>query len=311
MLGTGISAQAPREEQMRRIALIAAAALALAGCSHSDGIGMDENANPDISEGATMQSLTVSWFGDAASEHAEADVTIDAARGISVSAAQVGADGSVVDSCTGSAELSEEDDAGLVAAIAEADLVGMEEPFIACEEVEPTSGFELTLEYLFGEETITRIFSSTDDCPIVAIEPVADLVAELSESNVADCNTATFAAGNDDVEDDDGAPADTDGDCILDDIEAKAGTDPNDADTDDDGLPDGWDSAAGAGEDMNCNGQIDVDANGMPAETDPLAADSDGDGQSDADEMACGGTFDVANVAMALDPNLQCTPVLE
>jgi hypothetical protein len=68
---------------------------------------------------------------------------------------------------------------------------------------------------------------------------------------------------------DSGAPAPThsDGDCLADDVEATLGTDPLDADTDDDGLDD-------------C-------AEAQLHGTDPLAADSDRDGLSDGAEVAC------------------------
>jgi hypothetical protein len=66
---------------------------------------------------------------------------------------------------------------------------------------------------------------------------------------------------------------DTDGDGILDDVEAATGTDPNSDDTDGDGLSDG-------AEDSNRNGQVDYFA----GETDPRLWDTDGDGISDGVE---------------------------
>lgn len=54
-------------------------------------------------------------------------------------------------------------------------------------------------------------------------------------------------------------------------------TDPDDADSDDDGLPDG-------AEDSNRNGRVD------PGETDPNQADTDGDGVPDSQESAGGQT---------------------
>jgi hypothetical protein len=72
-------------------------------------------------------------------------------------------------------------------------------------------------------------------------------------------------------------------------------TSPNDKDTDDDGLPDGWidydkDGATDLGEyeDRDLDGEIDSGAwNGGkgPGETDPTTSDSDGDGRSDGVEV--------------------------
>jgi len=68
--------------------------------------------------------------------------------------------------------------------------------------------------------------------------------------------------------------ADTDGDCLSDELEMMTDTDPLDADTDDDGMTDG-----------NC-GSEDLDANGEvdPGETDPRNPDTDGDGLFDGTE---------------------------
>jgi hypothetical protein len=65
---------------------------------------------------------------------------------------------------------------------------------------------------------------------------------------------------------------DVDGDSLSDTSELTACTDPNDADTDDDGLSDGE-------EDVNQNGIVDE------GETDPCNADTDGDGIQDGTEL--------------------------
>ena len=74
---------------------------------------------------------------------------------------------------------------------------------------------------------------------------------------------------------DDGVHVDSDGDGLDDDVEVIAGTDPNDADSDDDGLEDGE-------EDVDHDGVVD------PRETDPNDDDSDGDGLEDGVEVAIG-----------------------
>ena len=72
---------------------------------------------------------------------------------------------------------------------------------------------------------------------------------------------------------DNGANGDPDGDGLYNFIEEKAGTDPRDADTDDDGLVD-------SNEDKSHGGLIDQSA----GETDPLNPDTDGDGIYDGTE---------------------------
>jgi hypothetical protein len=67
-------------------------------------------------------------------------------------------------------------------------------------------------------------------------------------------------------------PSDPDNDKISNDIENAGCTDPEDADTDDDGIPDG-------DEDANQNGVVD------PGETDPCKIDTDNDGIQDGTEL--------------------------
>jgi len=71
---------------------------------------------------------------------------------------------------------------------------------------------------------------------------------------------------------------DADGDGITDAIEGVLGTDPNDADTDNDGLTDG--------QEVGGNGVLD------PGEPSPLDGDSDEDGLSDGDEVNGSGLLD-------------------
>jgi subtilisin family serine protease len=68
------------------------------------------------------------------------------------------------------------------------------------------------------------------------------------------------------------AEDDRDGDGLPGDLEKMTSTDPNDADTDDDGIPDGL-------EDTNHNGVVDA------METDPCNRDTDGDGIQDGTEL--------------------------
>jgi len=80
---------------------------------------------------------------------------------------------------------------------------------------------------------------------------------------------------------------DSDGDGITDAVEGVLGTDPNDADTDNDGLTDG--------REVGGNGVLD------PGETDPLDGDSDDDGLSDGDEVNGTGLLDSYSATSPLD----------
>ncbi len=103
---------------------------------------------------------------------------------------------------------------------------------------------------------------------------------------------------------------DTDGDGILDGLEDAnrngvfdqgIETNPLSSDTDGDRLPDGWVSSMGMGEDHNCNGIVDEGF-----ETDPCDPDTDGDTITDFDEMTAGGAFNLDNLECALDPDPTC-----
>lgn len=103
---------------------------------------------------------------------------------------------------------------------------------------------------------------------------------------------------------------DSDGDGLTDDYEINTlGTDPNDADTDNDGLADGADGSVTlamlpGGIDVNGDGFVDGE---QDYGTDPLSSDSDGDGVSDGDEVAVHGidptVSNLGDVAPRGNPN--------
>jgi hypothetical protein len=96
---------------------------------------------------------------------------------------------------------------------------------------------------------------------------------------------------------------DSDNDGIPDYIEQATGTDPNDDDTDDDGLTDG-DTGT---EDMNVNGVVD------PDETDPRVPDTDGDGILDGTERGLtapeGNNTNMATFIPDADPTTTTDPL--
>jgi YD repeat-containing protein len=96
---------------------------------------------------------------------------------------------------------------------------------------------------------------------------------------------------------------DKDQDSLLDSVEQFSCTDPYDADTDDDGIPDG-------DEDANHNGQVD------PGETDPCNPDTDGDGIQDGTEIGLtlddiGPDTDTSVFQPDLDPRTTTDPLNE
>ena len=97
------------------------------------------------------------------------------------------------------------------------------------------------------------------------------------------------ADGSDPLNPDDGG-ADWDGDGLTNAEEQNAGTDMNNPDTDNDGLPDGWEVAYGLNPNWAGDANADPDGDGLTnaqeyaAGTNPNSADTDGDGVNDAND---------------------------
>ena len=96
--------------------------------------------------------------------------------------------------------------------------------------------------------------------------------AQCTDTNAPDCNPDTQRC---ECASADGVCVDSDGDGISDDAEKDLGTDPADADTDDDGVPDG----------AEIGPNRDSDGDGIPNVEDP---DSDNDGIFDGTELGYG-----------------------
>ena len=105
--------------------------------------------------------------------------------------------------------------------------------------------------------------------------------------------TSTLAVvsgdGSDPLDPSDGG-ADWDGDGLTNAEEQNAGTDMNNPDTDNDGMPDGWEVNYGLNPTSSSDGSADPDGDGLSnleeyeAGTNPNSADTDGDGVSDAND---------------------------
>ncbi|MEA3343312.1 MAG: VWA domain-containing protein [archaeon] len=173
----------------------------------------------------------------------------------------------------------------------------------------------------------TGLLAATEYFYVVRAED--DSGNEENNTNIA--SATTYAAGADVDPDDDGLPSDwedeynqtdnlldpdmndTDGnqtsdgdedpdeDGLTNEEEYQWGTDPNNPDTDGDGMPDGWEADNGLNPLDPNDANDDNDNDGLTNEeeyqwgTDPNNPDTDGDGISDGDE--------VANGTNPLDPN--------
>ena len=148
----------------------------------------------------------------------------------------------------------------------------------------------------------------------------------IYEPNLGETNALVADTDGDNVNDGyelrygtDPTNIDTDGDCIQDGIEDAnhngqfdmgAETNALSYDTDGDGLPDGWVASSGLGEDLDCDGIRDADAEGYYLETDPRNPDSDLDGFSDYEEMTYGGRgFTTNNLSRATQGSEGCSMV--
>jgi hypothetical protein len=277
---------------MYKIAAVLIVLMLFAAC-HGSGIGMgtDVVTNPDVTAELAMDEITVTDYGAVNPNHYKTVVTVDAGRGITrtIEAYKASA---LVDTCTGTGTIVEEDYQMVASAVAAADLKNYVPPSEAeCEPLVGTQGISITFKTVEGEEVVV----DPGFCPLdQTIDALRRVVMGVGDKYVTDCTTSSIA---DVFTDENGGgnntDQDADADCIPDAVETATGTDPNNIDTDGDGLPDGWIESSGMGEDLDCDGEVDRDADGQLMETDPRNADTDGDGISDYDEMTRGGQFGI------------------
>ena len=140
----------------------------------------------------------------------------------------------------------------------------------AYDATDSTSGHHLLFRVTFRVNTTTRLYWDPCSCwcnTFICVSP-----QPFAQSY--DGSSYSMGFYSDDIVANVGELTDTDGDCMPDLVEAIAGTDPNDMDSDDDGLMDG---NCGS-EDLNNDGFV------QPGETDPSDADTDDDGIPDGTE---------------------------
>jgi hypothetical protein len=141
----------------------------------------------------------------------------------------------------------------------------------AWDATDSTSGFGLLFRITFRVDTTTML--EWGKCPCMCPGWTC-LPPDPFATSYDGSSTYTMGFNPDDIVASSQPLLDTDGDCMPDLVEAIAGTDPNDMDSDDDGLMDG---NCGS-EDLNNDGFV------QPGETDPSDADTDDDGIPDGTE---------------------------
>lgn len=225
------------EATMYRIAAALAVLMLFAAC-HDDGVGMEWGAglDPSISGQTQMEELTVEWLGTDTAIHKEKAVTVDAGRGIAVGIEVIGSEGTVTDSCSGSAELTEEDYQAVVTQVMAADLPNYEPPAEGDEDCEPVEGLRgMAFVYSFistsqgeeasegGEEEVGgsgtieiselekdseneggmfEVMFETGKCAMESkIQAIATVVEGLAENYITDCTDEIVIGGVEDVED--------------------------------------------------------------------------------------------------------------
>lgn len=187
---------------MYKVAAAIVVLMLFAAC-HSDGQGMAWDGGPDESKsvGGSMEELTIRWLGTDTPLHKEKEVTIDVGRGITVDIEMYDEDGSVTDSCTGQAEITDEDYETVTLQLQVADLVNYQPPAADDENCETTSalrGLSIVYSYSNGEE-VSEVAFETGKCAIAAeIENLATVVNGLAANYVTDCTDETMIFGGGD-----------------------------------------------------------------------------------------------------------------
>jgi len=196
--------------------------------------------DPSISDGSGMQELTVTWLGTVTPIYKEKEVTIDAGRGIYVDIELKDTDGNILDSCSGQAEISDEDYEMLKTQVIAADFANYEPPAVGdenCTVNEGTQGVAVAYSYIDAadegegetdesedetevEAEVQEVSFETGTCAMeTAIQNVTVVVDGLADSYVTDCTDETVVGMVDDGDDD----ADGEGDdTMIDEIEPVA-----------------------------------------------------------------------------------------
>lgn len=181
---------------MRRVLAAAAILIFFAAC-HDDGIGMewDANVDPNVSDGKAMEEMTVSIHGGLSPESIAQVVTIDAGRGIETTIEAYKEFDTLVDSCTGTSEMTEEDYEAVKTVVMAADLLNYEPPQENCG-IPGQTGIDITYITMSGDEN----WFDTGFCEIEEeIYDVITVVTDLADQYITDCTVSGMSGIFDDT----------------------------------------------------------------------------------------------------------------
>ncbi len=186
---------------MYKIAFALIVLMLFASC-HSAGIGMDvgKDVSSSESEEWAMEELSIKWLGALSPTYYEKEVVVDAGRQISVNINRYENWDTVGDSCSGSAELTEDDYQTIKDHVVAADLLNYEPPMDGdedCVVIVGGKGIEVSYSVAGGDS----VAFATGPCQLEsAIDNVAIVVKGFANTYVTDCTEELIAAPAEETE---------------------------------------------------------------------------------------------------------------